>query len=184
MGNLDSFTAEIKAQKRSMPGHVYLAATLLPHVGPVCRKADSNGGLGHLLILLCGSSLEAGKTRRASAPTLWLAQSPGRQQMWAETEGQGRMAGQHTSCKQGGHWAKKIGNLWNDRKPHILGWYMSWKQRESWEKWKSLVSHCNFCSLCAHYNKISFTDKKFPSCTEALTWTPSSPWEGRAGLKI
>ena len=25
------------------------------------------------------------------------------------------------------------------------------------------------CSLCPHYNKISYADKKYPSCTDAMT---------------
>ena len=38
-----------------------------------------------------------------------LAQSPGRQQMWAETEGQGQTVGQQASYKQGGFGQRKSG---------------------------------------------------------------------------
>ena len=32
------------------------------------------------------------------------------------------------------------------------------------------------CSLCPHYNKISFVDKKYPSCTDAMTLPIKAKW--------
>ena len=52
----------------------------------------------------------------------------------------------------------------------FCGWQVSWRQTKKMRKWKeSLVSACNFCSLCSHYNKISLANKKKPSGTKAVT---------------
>ena len=49
------------------------------------------------------------------------------------------------------------------------GWQVSWRQTKKMRKWKeSLVSACNFCSLCSHYNKISLADKNYWSHINAM----------------
>ena len=65
---------------------------------------------------------------------------------------------------------KKSRNLQTDRKPHTLGDKCPRGRQRKVGKGGNL-QHLNvtFCSLCPHYNKISLADKKFPSCTQAMT---------------
>ena len=91
----------------------------------------------------------------------------------------------------------KSRNFQNDRKPYILGCVACPKcperrQRKVGKGRNFWCPNTTFCSLCPYYSKISLADKKFSSCTNAMTllikvkWNknPSSPQPGGAGMKI
>ena len=43
------------------------------------------------------------------------------------------------------------------------------RQRKVGQGRSLLHPNVTCCSLCSHYNKISLADKKYPSCTNAMT---------------
>lgn len=68
----------------------------------------------------------------------------------------------------------KSRNFQNDRKPYILGCVAcpecpEGRQRKVGNGRSFWWPNTTFCSLCPYYNKISLADKKFPSCTNAMT---------------
>ena len=84
------------------------------------------------------------------------------------------MAGNQASCK----WQRfmdrqrKAENLQTqpDRKPYTLGDECPGSRQRKVEKGENLLhSNITFCSLCCHYNKISLTDEKYTSFSEAIT---------------
>ena len=84
------------------------------------------------------------------------------------------MAGNQASCKQQGFMdrQRKAGNLQTqtDRKPHTLGDECPGSRQRKVEKDENLLNpNINLYSLRSHYNKISLTDKKYPSCSEDIT---------------
>ena len=85
----------------------------------------------------------------------------------------------------GGPWAKE------GRKLHISGEISVQKAKKGGKGTNLSHLTVTFCSACPHYNKVSFANEKFPSCTEAMTSrsrlskdkNPSFPWVGGAGEK-
>jgi len=53
----------------------------------------------------------------------------------------------------------------------LIGNHTFWVIRVPVSEQKSGEMHTNvtFCSLCPHYNRISLTNKKYASCTNAVT---------------
>ena len=89
--------------------------------------------------------------------------------------------------------SKKSKNLQTDRKPHILGDKgPECRPRKVGKDGNLWCPSITCCSLFSHYNKISLSDKKYPSGTDTMT-VPSRlnknkkssfPWEGEVGMKI
>ena len=90
--------------------------------------------------------------------------------MSKERRGTGQMAGNHISSEHRGSLGKQrkagtsrlTGN-------HIFWGDVSWRQRKVRKGGNLQCPNVTFCSICPHYNKISLADKKFPSCTNAMT---------------